>query len=131
MQSTSVFFDVKKLAVSSEKLLMSAEVKVCVTWFKYFYLSFCMEGVLSPKKVHPKQGEKLFYIWEWRHTKVFWYRLFMTSIRVGSLLTTILLNKSVKILIELLLKKNIVSILSKKKIDELTGINYFVRWQIL
>ena len=31
MQSTSVFFDAKKLAVSSEKLLMSAEVKVCVT----------------------------------------------------------------------------------------------------
>ena len=31
MQSTSVFFDVKKLAVSSEKLLMSTEVKVCVT----------------------------------------------------------------------------------------------------
>ena len=36
MQSISVFLDMANLLISGEKMLMSAEIKRCVTWFIYF-----------------------------------------------------------------------------------------------
>ena len=36
MQSISVFLDIVKLLISGEKMLMSPELKGCVTWFIYF-----------------------------------------------------------------------------------------------
>ena len=42
MQSISVFLDKQNLLISGDKMLMSAELRVCVTWFIYFLDLLCV-----------------------------------------------------------------------------------------
>ena len=73
MESISVFIDIKKFLISSEKVLTSAELKGCVTWFisfldlvyvryncaKFLYCKICAtdfikEGFFRPP-IHEQQ----------------------------------------------------------------------------